>query len=182
MARQQVTNTSRSFLLESIPGEPLWQDREIRFDSSAKDLALRKGERLIDVFKSVEDTKGNSGDIGSMSLMNLRFIWQSKNKPRINLSVGLGCITSISSRTLQSKLRGKYDAIHVMSKVSGTRYEFIFTQFNELGTTPMDSNEILLNLLGKVCKAYTATKLYRDLKLRTTILSPQGQAAEDPAD
>lgn len=174
MARSVTSNTS-SFLSESIVNEPLWQDREIKFDATAKDLTLRKGERVIDTFISVEDTKGNSGDIGSMSVTNLRFIWQSKNKPRINLSVGLGCVTSISSRTLQSKLRGKNEAIHIMSKVTGTRYEFLFTQFNEAGSAPLNSNEVLLNLLGKVCKAYTATKLYRDLKLRTVILTPQGR-------
>lgn len=175
MSRSMASNASTSFLSESIQSEPLWQDREIRFDSSARDLSLRKGERVIDIFKTVEDTKGNTGDMGSMSLTNLRVIWQSKNKPRINLSVGLGCITSITSRTLHSKLRGKYEAIHVMSKVRGTRYEFIFTQFNENASAPVASNEPLLNLLGKVCKAYTATKLYRDLKLRTAILMPQGR-------
>lgn len=177
MARTPISSSSSSsFLSESIVAEPLWQDREIKFDSSAKELSLRKGERVIDVFKSVEDTKGNSGDIGSMTLTNLRFIWQSRHKPRINLSVGSGCITAISSRTMHSKLRGKYEAIHIMSKVSGTRYEFIFTQFNDSGTTPVDStNEVLLGLLGKLCKAYTATKLYRDLKLRTAILTPSGK-------
>lgn len=168
-----------STLQETIKGEPLWQDRDVRFDCNNKDLALRKGENVIQNFLRIEDTKGNSGDLGSLAISNLRIIWQSNSKPRINLSVGLGCIISIANRTLHSKLRGKYDAIHIMSKVSGTRYEFIFTQFSDDGSTSIDSSRsegsALPQLLGKVCKAYTSTKLFRDLKLRSAIMSPQGR-------
>ena len=163
------------FLSDSIKNAALWQDREIRFDASARDLSLRNGEQVIEVFNSVEDTKGNAGDMGYMTLSNLRFMWQSKQKPRINLSVGLACITSITSRLLQNKLRGRYESVNVMSKSGGTRYEFIFTPYNEAGTSPIN-NQQLLNLMGAVCKAYTATRLFRDLKLRSAIMSPQGRS------
>jgi hypothetical protein len=47
-------------------------------------------------------------------------------KLRINLSIGLGCVSSITNRTIHTKLRGKHDALYIMTKVNGTRYEFIF--------------------------------------------------------
>ena len=162
-------------LQDSIKNDPLWQDREIRFDCNSRDLALRKGERIIEVFSSVEDTKGNSGDIGTLSITNLRCVWQSRNKPRINLSVGIGCIISITNKSLHSKVRGKYDAIHIMSKSSGTRYEFIFTLLSDF-QQPMESALTSLALvLGKICKAYNATKLYRDLKLRSALFTTSGK-------
>ena len=36
---------------------PIWEDREIRFDSKAQLLSCRRGERVIDSINSVEDTK-----------------------------------------------------------------------------------------------------------------------------
>lgn len=99
----------------------LWQDRDVRFDVTLRDLQLRKGEKIVQIFNHVEDTKGNSGDPGNLNITNLRLIWQSKSKPKINLTIGLSCITSITSRSLHNKLRGKYDALHIMTKVNGTR-------------------------------------------------------------
>lgn len=166
-------------LMDSIRSEPLWQDRDVRFDSPLRDLAARKGEMVIDMFERVEDTKGNSGDEGRLTITNLRMIWQSKAKPRINLSVGLSCVTSISNRTLHNKLRGKYDALHIMTKIMGTRYEFIYTQFAEDGQTPLDAGSDGLGLtqtLSKVCRAYSVTKLFRDLKLRSAIINSQSKA------
>lgn len=69
--------------------EPLWQDRDIRFDASSSELHLRPGERIIETFGKVEDTKGNTGEVGKFTVTDLRVIWQSLNKPRINLSIGI---------------------------------------------------------------------------------------------
>ena len=91
-------------ILDSVRNEPLWQDRDIRFDSQLRDLSLRKGEVIVEQFDRVEDTKGNSGDEGRLTISNLRMMWQSRAKPRINLSVGLSCVTSISNRTLHNKV------------------------------------------------------------------------------
>ena len=68
--------------------EPLWQDRDIRFDASPGELALRPGERVIESFPRVEDTKGNTGEVGKFTVTNLRLLWQSLSKPRINLTIG----------------------------------------------------------------------------------------------
>jgi Bardet-Biedl syndrome 5 protein len=69
-------------------------------------LGLRKGEILIDVINGVEDTKGNNGVRGYMAITNLRVIWYHEKKPKINLSIGFDCITNISIKTTDSKLRG----------------------------------------------------------------------------
>ena len=68
--------------------ETLWQDRDIRFDAPSSELALRSGERVVEIFARVEDTKGNTGEVGKFIVTNLRLIWQSLNKPRINLTIG----------------------------------------------------------------------------------------------
>lgn len=76
------------------------------------------------------------------------------------------------------QLRGKYDALHIMTKITGTRYEFIFTQYDADGQTPMDAAKEGIGLtqtLTKVCKAYSATKLFRDLKLRSAIITNNGK-------
>ena len=54
-------------------------------------LDCRRGEIEIDSINSVEDTKGNNGDRGSLSITNLRIIWSSHKRPRTNLST---CPTS----------------------------------------------------------------------------------------
>ncbi|OTF81120.1 DUF1448 domain containing protein, partial [Euroglyphus maynei] len=106
--------------------ESLWQDRDIRFDASSTELSIRNGEKLLQKWPKVEDTKGNTGEIGRLAITNLRLIWQSLQKPRINLSIGLGCISTLTSRMIHTKLRGRNESLYLMTKVNGTRYEFIF--------------------------------------------------------
>lgn len=50
------------------------------------DIKLRKGEVLIDSINSVEDTKGNNGERGSLSVTNLRIMWACHRSRRTNLS------------------------------------------------------------------------------------------------
>ncbi|XP_054168632.1 Bardet-Biedl syndrome 5 protein homolog [Oppia nitens] len=151
--------------------ESLWQDRDVRFDVPLNELKLRNGERIVEYFSKIEDTKGNAGEEGKVTITNLRLIWQSKIKPRINLSVGLGCVSSLTNRTIHTKLRGKHEALYIMTKVNGTRYEFIFTQLDlELGT-----QFGIVQLISKVCRAYTSTKLFRDLKLRSAVITPNSK-------
>lgn len=170
--------------------EPLWQDRDIRFDSSLSELALRSGEKVIDTFAKVEDTKGNTGEVGKFTVTNLRLMWQSVSKPRINLTIGnpiiaatinltirfnslpfgpgFSCISTITVRMIHTKLRGKNESLYMMTKVNGTRYEFIFIR---LEPVPGVSRE-MVDLVGRVCKAYVSSRLFRDLRLRSAIISP----------
>eukprot|EP01032_Pedospumella_encystans_P038536 gene38536-43662_t len=70
----------------------IWQDREIRFDSKPQLLQCRRGEQIIDSINSVEDTKGNNGERGSLIVTNLRILWVSHSNSKINLSVGMNTI------------------------------------------------------------------------------------------
>jgi Bardet-Biedl syndrome 5 protein len=66
--------------------EPCWHYREIRFDLPPTGIALHRGEKMIDSINSVEDTKGNNGERGSLEITNLRVIWTSHKNSRTNLS------------------------------------------------------------------------------------------------
>ncbi|XP_046920687.2 Bardet-Biedl syndrome 5 protein [Dermatophagoides farinae] len=147
--------------------ESLWQDRDIRFDAPSSELSYRNGEKLIEQWPKVEDTKGNTGEIGRLMVTNLRLIWQSLNKPRINLSIGLGCISTLTSRMIHTKLRGKNESLYMMTKVNGTRYEFIFISLEPIPGVSKD----IIEMISRICKAYVQTKLFRDLRLRSAIMS-----------
>jgi Bardet-Biedl syndrome 5 protein len=108
----------------------VWQDREIKFDSPASTLALRDGEFVIDVMTKVEDTKGNNGDAGNLTITNLRVIWRSARSKRANLSIGYASITSMNVKQAASRLRGVTNALYVMTKFNGSRFEFIFTNLD----------------------------------------------------
>ena len=105
----------------------VWQDREIRFDIHTEDLACRRGEYVIDNMEHVEDTKGNNGDRGVLSITNLRMVWRSAKRARTNLSIGYAAIISINIRAAQSRLRGNTHALYVLTKFSNSRFEFVFT-------------------------------------------------------
>lgn len=93
----QVTTSSK----DGSETQFIWQDREIRFDVPLplvfylvlycnscyySAMELRKGEILVDSIDSVEDTKGNNGEQGCLTITNLRIIWASSKYPKTNLS------------------------------------------------------------------------------------------------
>ncbi|EQC27808.1 hypothetical protein SDRG_14392 [Saprolegnia diclina VS20] len=141
-----------------------WQDREIRFDISSSATELRKGEVAIDSINSVEDTKGNNGDRGSLEITNLRLLWASHRSARTNLSIGYSCIQSVKIRTATSKLRGSTQALYIMTKYANSRFEFIFTSL-------VKASPRLFTTVQAVFRSYETTKLYRDLKLRGAIIA-----------
>lgn len=107
--------------------ELIWQDREVRFDLKASALACRKGEKAIDSINSVEDTKGNNGDRGSLIVTTLRLLWISHANSRVNLSLGFNTVVSVNVRKAKSKLRGQTQALCILCKYLATKYEFVFT-------------------------------------------------------
>ncbi|XP_059155946.1 Bardet-Biedl syndrome 5 protein-like [Physella acuta] len=143
--------------------EPLWEDRDVRFDVSASQMKLRAGEKLIDRLDAVEDTKGNNGDRGRLMVTNLRIIWHSIEMPRANLTIGFNCVISISTRTAQSKLRGTVEALYILCKCGSTRFEFIFTNL-------VPGSPRLFTSIMSVHRAYDTSKMYRDLKLRGALI------------
>jgi len=105
----------------------VWQDRDIRFDSPLAQLAIHAGEFQIDSINSVEDTKGNNGEKGSLAITNLRLVWICHRNSRLNLSIGYNAVLSINIRTANSRLRGNTQALYVMTKYNNSRFEFVFT-------------------------------------------------------
>ena len=141
----------------------LWQDRDIRFVSPLAQLAIHAGEFQIDSINSVEDTKGNNGEKGSLAITNLRLVWICHRNSRLNLSIGYNAVLSINIRTANSRLRGNTQALYVMTKYNNSRFEFVFT--NLVRQSPR-----LFTTVQTVYRAYDTSRLYRDLKLRGAII------------
>ena len=93
---------------------------------------------------------------------NLRIIWTSHADPKVNLSVGLNTILAVNIRKAKSKLRGSTQALCVMAKFS-SRFEFIFTSL-------VKNSPRLFTTVQAVMRAYETSKLYRELKLRGSIM------------
>jgi Bardet-Biedl syndrome 5 protein len=79
------------------------------------------------------------------------------------LGIGLNVIVSISIRKAKSKLRGHTQALCVVAKFA-SRYEFIFTSL-------VKNSPRLFTTVQAVQRAYETSKLYRDLKLRGSVLN-----------
>ena len=125
--KRRVFLTPRLAFLEQDTTDLDWHDREIRFDVKLEALELRRGEVIIDSLEPVEDTKGNNGESGVLQVTNLRMIWMATANVKTNLSVGYGSVVNIHIRTAQSRLKGNCEALYVLTKYNGSRFEFIFT-------------------------------------------------------
>jgi hypothetical protein len=132
----------------------------------------RSGEVQIDSINSVEDTKGNNGERGSLTITNLRLIWCSQRSTKTNLSVGYNCVISLNIKTASSRLRGNthWQALCVMTKHNNSRFEFIFTNL-------VRSSPRLFTTVQAVYRACDTTKLYRDL-VRSTAYSTTSHTAQ----
>ncbi|CAH1166825.1 unnamed protein product [Phyllotreta striolata] len=140
-----------------------WEDKEVKFDLPYSKMRLINGEKIIDKLDNIEDTKGNGGFKGKLIITSLRILWYSSSSPRINLSIGLGCILSTNMKLVNSKLRGTAQAIQLLTISTGTRYEFIFTNLIPGHTRHFTS-------ITGVHKAYNSSRLYRELKLRGAVV------------
>ncbi|CAN0397495.1 unnamed protein product [Ectocarpus sp. 12 AP-2014] len=150
-------------MTSSKADEVVWQDREVRFDSMPAEMQCRKGEVVIDSINSVEDTKGNNGERGSLVVTNLRVLWISHKISRVNLSIGFSTVLNISIRKVRSRLRGITQALCVTSKYNQSRFEFVFTSL-------VINSPRLFTTVQAVLRAYETSTLYRDLKLRGSII------------
>ncbi len=119
-----------------------------------------------DSINSVEDTKGNNGEKGQLIVTNLRIIWQSHRMAHTNLSIGYNCVSSISIKAVKSRLKGSTQALYVLTKYQNSRFEFIFTSL-------VKNSPRLFTTVQAVLRAYETTKLYRELKLRGSVIRNQ---------
>ena len=70
----------------------------------------------------------------------------------------------MSKRTAQSKARGTCDALFVMTRFNNARFEYIFTNIGS-------ENPRLFTTVQALFRAYDTSRLFRDLKLRSAIIS-----------
>lgn len=104
----------------------VWQDREVRFDSPAAALDRRPRKTVIDTLVScsdlgqsafktkthagtqshIEDTKGNNGEQGQLTMTKLRIMWVSDRSHRTNLCIAYNCIVSLNIKQAGTRLRG----------------------------------------------------------------------------
>ncbi|KAL4708016.1 hypothetical protein ACJJTC_014536 [Scirpophaga incertulas] len=136
---------------------------ELMIDEVIHYLKLRPGEKIFDRIEPIEDTKGNSGTKGRMVVTNLRIIWHSLGSPRINLSIGLNCVISTNTKMVSSGLRGTTQALYVLAAYKTNRYEFVFTN------VAPNCVRHYTSVVG-VQKSYAASRMYRDLKLRSALI------------
>lgn len=142
----------------------VWQDREVRFDSPISALQCRPGETVIDTMSQIEDTKGNNGEQGQLTMTNLRLMWVSDKSHKTNLTLGYNCVVSINIKEAASRLRGNTQALFVLTKFHNSKFEFIFTNF-------VRDSPRLFTSIQTVFRAYDTTRMYRDLKLRGALIS-----------
>ncbi|ESN92694.1 hypothetical protein HELRODRAFT_108097 [Helobdella robusta] len=145
-----------------MSGDNLWQDRETRFDVNPSLLNLVRGEKVILELNAVEDSKGNTGVLGSAILSNLRFIWHSQKFPKVNISLGHNCILSVNCIHSQSKIKSSSDSVIISAECSGEKYEFVFSNLIVDGPS-------LYTSLNSVLRAYVSSKMYREVKLRGSL-------------
>ncbi|QDZ18984.1 Bardet-Biedl syndrome 5 protein [Chloropicon primus] len=143
----------------------IWQDKEVRFDVAAASLNPGGGEVVYETMAPVEDHKGNHGAPGRLTFTNLRVTWYLAKTNRVNLSIGLGCIVSVSTtKTKSYLLKGEGSSIVVMTRFNNNRFEFVFT-------TEGERTKVALQTLGDLVKAYQGSRLYREVKLRGVIFA-----------
>jgi Bardet-Biedl syndrome 5 protein len=141
----------------------IWQDREIRFDVPVNLLKPRAGEKVLETVEEVEDSKGNTGELGTLVVTTLRIMWYSSANKKINLSVGLDCVIHSEVKESESAVKGKQMALYLRTRFDKSRFEFIFS-------ATVKNNPRMFQSVQAVVRSYTTTNLYRDLKIRASII------------
>lgn len=146
-----------------------WRERECKFDIPLPNLLEPVyGEIFIDSLNDVEDTKGNPGQSGRLIVTNLRIIWHSHKDAKINISIGLFAAVRLEIRTTESRLRGRTRSLFITARnvirSKQIRYQFIFTNV-------VEGSPRLFTTIQAVNKAYDSTRLYREIRVRSSITS-----------
>ncbi|EGD78614.1 hypothetical protein PTSG_01591 [Salpingoeca rosetta] len=167
-----TTKSDKSPAKPAAP-EP-WRDHEVRFDSIATHMQPGPGEVIIDSLSNVEDTQGNNGVRGKLVVTNLRIMWHAIKKPSVNLSIGLFCISQISVKMVESKLKGgRTQALTLVCKFKKMRFSFVFTYL-------VPSSPRLFTIIQAVHRAYDSTRLYREVVVRSSTLVSDDRVAVLP--
>lgn len=81
-----------------------------------------------------------------------------------SIAIGFNCILTMSTKTVLSKLRGTTLALYILTLSRNSRFEFIFTNLAQ-------SNARKFSSVFDVYRSYQSTLLYRELKLRSAIMT-----------
>uniref|UniRef100_A0AC35UH17 Bardet-Biedl syndrome 5 protein homolog n=1 Tax=Rhabditophanes sp. KR3021 TaxID=114890 RepID=A0AC35UH17_9BILA len=101
---------------------------------------------------------------GVLRITNIRLIWHALTMTRINLSIGFNNVHGVTTRAALSKVRGRSESLYLMAKNENTRFEFIFTCVNASQT------RLFTTVIG-IHRAYETSKMYRELKMRGSLIS-----------
>ena len=118
-----------------------------------------------------------------MVVTNLRLLWISHRSNYVNLSIGYNTILNVSTKKAQSKLRGATLALCILAKTK-SRFEFVFTSLVKNSPRLFSTVQAVhrwerssanafvtyLKPFLKKNRAYESSKLYRDIKLRGSII------------
>lgn len=99
-----------------------------------------------------------------MIVTNLRIIWFSDKNQKINLTVGFDCILTSDLKDTSSAIKGSTYSLQLRTRFQQARYEFIFSSLTK------NSAQIFMSAQA-IIRSYETSKLYRDLKLRSAIIS-----------
>jgi Bardet-Biedl syndrome 5 protein len=135
----------------------VWQDREIRFDSPAEELGLRRGEFEVDRAENIEDTRAYPDEPGRLIVTNLRVMWISVKKPHHNVSVGFNTVSNVTIHTMGGQQRGLTQALFLIAKCDEERLEFTFTNMEK-----NNSPRVFISVQGLLGR-YETSRLYRDV-------------------
>lgn len=148
---------------EELSPAIFWQERELRFDITAAEYALRPGEFIIDTLDGVEDTKGNNGEKGMLCVTNVRLLWHCEREPKVNLSIGYDCFAKMEIKETKSRIKGLTQGMFITCIYNDNNFFFTFTYL-------VHESPRLFTTVSAVWKAHASSKVYRELRLRTAII------------
>ncbi|EPY32678.1 Bardet-Biedl syndrome 5 [Strigomonas culicis] len=154
-----------------------WQDREIRFDEGGSALQLRdNSEQVYAVIPHVEDSKGNSGLEGTLTVTNLRLIWMYNRKKSINLSIGYYCIQSVTMRESaadagRDRAGGSKNSMTLATKFGSSTFQFLFSLLPSAAEWQRQQRHRMFTAVQSVWRAYDTTRVYRELRVRSATVA-----------
>lgn len=144
-----------------------WQDQECRFNLSKTSLACISGERIVSQIHDFQSKTQLGSNSGSLTLTNLRLIWQSTSDITVNISIGLNTIQNIHSVTANNKFQNYILLINCITK--SKYFDFTFEIANKL-VNQTTTNKFIESLLN-IQQSYDSTRSYREIKIRGEIFS-----------
>ncbi|GAB5367489.1 hypothetical protein AAMO2058_001234700 [Amorphochlora amoebiformis] len=122
-------------------------------------VSCRVSEEIVEVLDNVEDSKGSNDEMGQLILTNLRIMWLYKRDKKTNLSVGYDSIRKMAIQETNLKSVEPRNVLTISAKYNEGRFEFIFACSDRRAPS-------VFRVLASLQNSYSATRLFRDLKLR----------------